>query len=157
MKKKIFLFNIAISFLLIGCTIKEVPTFDIKNEYAQNLQYTKIKKISKNNKILAIISITYLNSVDSKRWNDGFQNILISVYKNNSLDNQDILKVTMNNNKLTSYKKLEKEDELYEDIAIKNRWSEYYILSYIDTKEDLLSFKYNYNKSLYTYIDFNRF
>ncbi|MEA3316068.1 MAG: hypothetical protein U9Q30_09450 [Campylobacterota bacterium] len=157
MKKSYVVYTTLITFLLVGCTQEKVPTFNIKDNYAQNLQYTKVKKVIIDNKVSEIIAITYLNSVDNKKWNDGFQNILISIYNDKLEINKNLLNITMNNNKLTSYKKVEKSNKIYENIAIKNRWSEYYILSYIDIKDAILSFKYNYNETQYIDINFKRF
>ncbi len=49
--------------------------------YGQNLLYTKIGKIiNKNNEVLALVNITYLNSVDKEKWDNNYQNFIVSIY-----------------------------------------------------------------------------
>lgn len=137
---------ITISILFIGCVRDATTGFDKDSIYAQNLQYTKIAKIITDNEVEVLLNITYLNSTDSKEWNNGYQNFLVSKY---FTDDTKIVKdsFTLSNQLATFSKVVNKTDKIYKNIALRNNWADYKIISFKST-DDLLktiSIQYNYN------------
>ena len=120
----------SLAILFSGCS--RTATMDFKKDpiYAQNLQYTKVAKIIKNNEVEFLANVTYLNSVDSSKWNNGKQNFLVGTYRTNK--NDDKYTVTMNNKLPVLIEDIDKDDDMYENIALVNKWAEYKVLSFND-------------------------
>jgi len=119
-------------------------------QYEKSLQYTKIGTLTYKNSTKAIINITYLNSVDSKKWDDQYQNFLVGIYMSDKNINETFInnpnyKLTLNNNKFISSTVLTKKNSLYNNIPLKNPWAKYYILTF---KKDKLFYNNNQILSL---------
>lgn len=121
--------------------------------YAQNLQYTKIGKIIENKEVKALVNITYLNSVEPKKYNNGKQHFLVGTYTTNDFNEGYTLK--MNGQALENIEEVDRNSEIYKNIAFRNGWSKYQIISYNDTKETTISLFYsdlNNNGTIVTFI-----
>ncbi len=139
MKKKILL--LLISFFFVGCNQSATSVFKKDPIYAQHLQYTKVLKVfNKENNVQAIANITYLNSVDSSKYNNKTQNFLVGIYIENGDKNEYVF--TMNGINSTNITLVDKEDELYKNIAFKNNWAEYFIYTFNDSEQKNLTLKY---------------
>lgn len=138
--KNVF-FIILISFILIGCNQSATSVFKKDPIYAQNLQYTKlIKVLNKDQEIEAIVNITYLNSVDSKKYNNNSQNFLVGIYKEDL--NTTNYMLSMNELLNVNIKAIDKDSVEYKNIAFKNNWAEYYIYTFVDLETKVLTLKY---------------
>lgn len=138
--KNVF-FIILISFILIGCNQSATSVFKKDPIYAQNLQYTKlIKVLNKDQEIEAIVNITYLNSVNSKKYNNNSQNFLVGIYKEDL--NTTNYMLTMNELLNVNIKAIDKDSVEYKNIAFKNNWAEYYIYTFVDLETKVLTLKY---------------
>ena len=147
-KNKILIF--ALSSILLGCSQSATSVFDKDPIYAQNIQYSKVIKVVDKDTVKAIFNITYLNSTNSKKYNDDKQNFLIGTY---SIDNNaSKYKLTMNGLKSFSTKPLEETDELSKNIAFKNHWAKYNIVNFPDSDEKVLTLTYTYdnNQTIFT-------
>jgi len=127
--------------LLVGCGSKQ-PNPDAK--YEQNLLYTKVGKVIQNNEVKMLLYVTYLNSAKKEKYSDIYQNFLVSVYSKNNIQ-LDSEKFKMNNRDLFYIKKIDKTSSLYKDIALRNSWSDYYIIKFYNTKKKYLNLDYFYD------------
>ena len=127
-KNKIFIFGL--TSILLGCSQSATSVFSKDPIYAQNIQYSKIIKSVENENINAIFNITYLNSVDKSIWNNDKQNFLIGTYFFDS--NETNFQLYLNDKKQVSTKKVSKNDPLYKNIAFRNSWANYNIVSFED-------------------------
>jgi len=144
-KNKILIFGFTT--LLFGCSQSATSVFDKDPIYAQNVQYSKVIKSIEGQKINAIFNITYLNSVDSDKWDNGKQNFLIGSYAINN-DKADF-DLTLNNQKQSKSKIISKSDPIYKNIAFLNNWAEYEIISFDNihnSKNQVLTIQYTHPK-----------
>lgn len=138
----IFSFS-SLFFILTGCQ-SALNVFDKSGtNYEKGLQHTKVKAIIYKDQTKAIINITYLNSVDAKKWDNDYQNFLVGIYisEDNELKNTQYIhntryKLTKNNVGFTKYKELQKDDKLYKSIPLLNPWAKYYLMSIYKNKEN---------------------
>ena len=154
MTKRIFLYIqfILVIFFTSGCTSAAFVTK--KNElYAQQVQYTKVNKIIMNDKIKAIFNATYLNAASSNKWNNSKQNFLVTFYQTNTRYNY---KITLNDKDPISIKDITKDDKIYANIALRNSWSKYKIISFANTDDLILNLKANCDVLGQSTINFNR-
>jgi len=157
-----FIFFSCFILIFTGCSQAAFKYFDKKEEFIQNVQYTKILKFVEKDIVKAIATITYLNSADSKKWDNGKQNFIISVYiidkdkKNYKVDltllkekEIQLNKIEREHEKVIVYPMkqsvISKSDPLYDIIPLRNGWAEYQLVSY-DNKEfkDVKSFTFKF-------------
>ena len=143
-KNKILI--IILSFLILGCSKSATSLFDRDPIYGQNIQYSKIIKVLDKDIVKAIFNITYLNSVDSKKWdNNNTQNFLIGVYSSDN--NNSKYQLTMNNLQYLKSLPIKKEDELSQNIAFENHWATYNLVSFPNTKQNIVKLTYTYDNN----------
>mgnify|MGYP005988007635 CR=1 FL=1 len=131
-KNKILIFGLTT--FLIGCSQSATSVFDKDPIYAQNVQYSKVIKSLDKETVNAIFNITYLNSVNSTKWNNDKQNFLIGSY---TFDNkQSDFKLTLNNKEQIRSRDVLKDDPMYENIAFRNTWANYEIVTFDEIDED---------------------
>ncbi|MGB5867988.1 MAG: hypothetical protein WBG69_08980 [Arcobacteraceae bacterium] len=139
-KNKILIFGL--SSMILGCSQSATSVFEKNPIYGQNIQYSKVIKVVEKENVNAIFNITYLNSVDSWKWNDDQQHFLIGTY---TIDNNaSQYKLTMNDMEPISKKEVTKENELFKNIAFRNHWGKYNIVSFEDSDEKNLTLVYKY-------------
>ena len=120
----------------IGCNQSATSVLNKEPIFGQNLQYTKVGKIIVDKEVQALINITYLNSVDSKIWDNGKQNFLVGTYiAENTKTNYTL---TMNGNKEVATNKIPQNDKIFQNIALKNNWASYQIVSFDNVEEKQL-------------------
>ena len=124
------LYMMILFLFFVGCSRSATSVFKKDEIYAQNIQYTKIAKLSQNDKIEAIFNITYLNSVDSSRWDTGKQYFLIGSYLS---DKNLEVTITLNDTKKLTTITLPKDVE--KNIAFKNKWADYKIFVFKDIED----------------------
>ena len=120
----------------IGCNQSATSVLNKEPIFGQNLQYTKVGKIIVDKEVQALINITYLNSVDSKIWDNGKQNFLVGTYiAENTKTNYTL---TMNGNKEITTNKIPQNDKIFQNIALKNNWASYQITTFDNVEEKQL-------------------
>lgn len=132
--KKNFLALLFFSLFFTSCEQSATSVFPTKDKsLSQNIQYTKIVKLVKENNVETLFNITYLNSVYDKFDNDK-QNFLIGFYDSNDklLDN---FTFRLNEKESIETKEIDKNSDFYNNIAFKNRWASYKIISFNDVEE----------------------
>tara|TARA_B110000046_G_C12815277_1_gene322993 strand:+ start:133 stop:603 length:471 start_codon:yes stop_codon:yes gene_type:complete len=134
---------LTLSIILLGCSQSATSVFNKDSIYAQNIQYSKVIKVINKDSITAIFNITYLNSVDSRKWGNNRQNFLIGTYTTD--DNTSQYSLDMNGLKQLSSKEISKDDEIYKNIAFRNHWAKYNIITFNDTNEKMVTLTYTYS------------
>lgn len=131
--------------LVIGCSQSATSVFDRDPIYAQNVQYSKVIKSVDQETVNAIFNITYLNSVDTTKWDNDKQNFLIGTY---TFDNKESdFNLTMNGFSQISSKEVSKTHPLYKNIAFRNSWANYDIVTFNDIDDNkTLTIKYTHPK-----------
>lgn len=133
----LFITVLIITSLFTGCNQSATSVLNKEPIFGQNLQYTKVGKIIVKEDVQALINVTYLNSVDSNIWDNGQQNFLVGIYI--SEDTNTTYKLTMNGNKRIATKKLPKNNKIFDNIALKNHWANYKIITFNNVKETKLN------------------
>ena len=126
--------TLALSF--IGCNQSATSVLNKEPIFGQNLQYTKVGKIVVDKDVQALINITYLNSVDSKVWDNGKQNFLVGTYI--AENTKTTYTLTMNGNEEVSTSKVPQNDKIFDNIALKNNWASYQITTFDNVEEKQL-------------------
>lgn len=144
-KKNIMILSVvgftSLSILFSGCSRTATTGFEKDPIYAQNLQYTKVGKIIKNNEVEFLANVTYLNSVNSSKWDNGKQNFLVGTY----ITNPDTTKytATMNTQLPIQIEDVKKDSTIYKGIALVNKWADYKIISFNDIDEKQVVLRYS--------------
>lgn len=142
-KNKILVFGFTA--LLIGCSQSATSVFDRDPIYAQNVQYSKVIKYVNKDTVGAIFNITYLNSADSSKWDNGKQNFLIGTYTFDN--NESSFKLDMNGFTQQASINVTENDPLYKDIAFRNSWAKYNIVTFNNNDDNkILTIKYTHPK-----------
>jgi len=139
-KNKILIISLASG--ILGCSQSATSVFEKDPIYAQNIQYTKVIKSIAKDDVQAIFNITYLNSVESSKWDNEKQNFLIGSYTFNNNPNE--FHLSMNDTIPTNITLVKKTDSLYKDIAFKNNWATYKIVSFAAVKDTNLTLQYTH-------------
>ena len=143
---------VGLSILFSGCSKTATAGFGKNLIYAQNLQYTKVGKIIQNNEVEFLANITYLNSADSSKWNNGKQNFLVGTYITNQ---QNITyKATLNEQLPVSTQDVKKDSKMYKNIALLNRWADYKIISFNDINGTNINLTYSSSQENTTSLSF---
>lgn len=135
------LLSITTAILFTACNQSATSVLKKDPIYAQNLQYTKIGKIIENKEVKALVNITYLNSVEPKKYNNGKQNFLVGTYATNDFNAGYTLK--MNGQVVENIQEVDIKSDMYKNIAFRNSWSKYQILTYTDTKDSTINLLYS--------------
>jgi len=126
-----------------GCNQSATSVLEKDPIFGQNMQYTKVGKIIKNNDVKALINITYLNSVDSKTWDNGKQNFLVGTYI--AEDTNTNYTLTLNEFSPISIDKVPKDNKTFQNIALHNKWAKYTITTFDDVEDKKLTLVYRNN------------
>lgn len=135
-----FLFFLGISFLMISCTPKNTAFryFDKGDLETKAVKATKKADIVKDKEVDVIFMSTYLNQVDKKLVDKRFDSFLVFTYFANETA-QDIESngylVFLNESEPTMIEKLEKDDEKYSELMLKNHWGAYYLVEFESLKD----------------------
>lgn len=139
------LFFVFVVVFFTACSQSATSVFKKDPIYAQNLQYTKVAKVVKDDEVKVILNVTYLNSVDTSKWDNKKQNFLISVYETNSVESNEH-NLTLEKKTYISKKEIEKSSELYKNIALKNKWAKYFTYSFEDIEGEKVNLIYTHPK-----------
>lgn len=135
-KSLIFLF---ISIFLVSCTSKNnaFRYFDKAELETKGIKATKKVDIVKNKEVDVIFMATYLNKVGENLVNNKDEEFLIFTYFSN-LNSQNVedngYLFFLNNNEPISIEKIEKDNEKYKDLMLKNYWGSYYLVKFDNIK-----------------------
>ena len=129
------LFLLVISLFFISCSTKNnaFRYFEKDEIETKGVQYTKKTDILKNDEVDVIFLATYLNKVDKKISETNEELFLVSVYFTNK-ESQDILEnnysFSLNGINPISVQKVEKDNENFKSLMLKNSWGNYYLIKF---------------------------
>ncbi len=129
------LFFIIIPFLFVSCGPKNsaFTYFEKKDIETKGIQFTKKIDILKENEVDIIFMATYLNKIDMKISDTKNEVFLISTFFVN-VETQDIeknaYKFLLNGKEAVWIEKIEKNDERFKDLMLKNYWGNYYLVKF---------------------------
>lgn len=129
------LFLLVISLFFVSCSEKNnaFKYFDKDDVETKGVQYTKKTDILKENEVDVIFLATYLNRVDKNISNSNEELFLVSVYFTNK-DSQDIFEnnysFSLNGVEAISTQKVEKDNENFKSLMLKNSWGNYYLVKF---------------------------
>lgn len=135
------LFLIFISLFFVSCSSKNnaFKYFEKDEVETKGVQYTKKTDILINgNEVDVIFWATYLNKIDKKISDTNEELFLVSVYFTNK-ESQDIFEnnysFSLNGIEPTSLEKVEKDNENFKSLMLKNNWGKYYLVKF--TSQDV--------------------
>lgn len=130
-----FLLLLSFSLLFMGCSSKNTAFkyFNEGDAQTRGVQYTKKADIIKEDQVEVIFMSTYLNKIDKKIDATKNEVFLISLYFANEAS-QDIekngFKIFLNENEPVSLEKIEKDNENFKELMLKNHWGNYYLVKF---------------------------
>ncbi len=148
-KKSVFTVFLLFS---VGCSSKSAfSVFNSDLLYEKGMEYTKVGDIVNSFETKAILNATYLNTTDSAKYDDKFQNFLVGIYitedneeaKDQFLNNKKYI-LTLNGKDFNKTEELETSHELWEHIPLKNPYAKYYIVSF-EKEENINSLSLEYS------------
>ena len=108
----------------------------------KSVQYTKKADIVKDKEVDVIFVATYLNKVDKEKFGLNEDSFLVSLYFSNK-DSQDIFEngysLTLNNTAVIFSEKIEKNDERFKSLMLKNSWGTTYFVKFNPQNSSSLS------------------
>lgn len=134
-----------ISLLFTSCSSKNnaFKYFEKNDMGTKGIQFTKKVDILKGNEIDIILWATYLNKIDKNISDSKKEVFLVSVYFANSesqnIENKDY-KFLLNDKDSISIERIEKDNENFKDLMLKNNWGNYYLVKF-DSSDDLYNLK----------------
>ena len=143
-----------ISLFFVSCSSKNnaFKYFEKDEIETKGVQYTKKTDILKGDEVDVIVLATYLNKVDKKISETNEDLFLVLVYFTNK-ESQDIsdnnYSFFLNGESPLSVQKVEKDNENFKSLMLKNSWGNYYLLKF-NAKEVYnlnLTFKDNTNSA----------
>lgn len=151
-----------ISLFFISCTSKNsaFKYFEKEDIETKGIKLTKKIDILKNEEVEVIFWATYLNKIEENFVNNENEEFLISLYFANSTS-QDInkkeYKVLLNENEAISIEKIERDNQKYKDLMLKNYWGNYYLIKFnLSEDTDKLGLKLTNQKSSSAQLDFEK-
>jgi PBP1b-binding outer membrane lipoprotein LpoB len=129
------LFLLIVSLFFTSCSNKNnaFKYFEKDEIETKGVQYTKKTDILKNNEVEVIFWATYLNKIDKNISNLNEELFLVSVYFTNK-ESQDLFEnnysLSLNGIDSTSTQKVEKDNENFKSIMLKNSWGNYYLVKF---------------------------
>ena len=139
------LFLLFISLLFTSCSSKNsaFKYFQKNDVETKGIQATQKVDILKDNAIDIILWATYLNKIDNKISNSKNELFLVSLYFANS-ESQNIedsnYKFLLNGKDSISFEKIEKDNENFKNLMLKNNWGNYYLVKF-DSSVNLSNLK----------------
>lgn len=133
MHKILFLLLISLFFVSCGGKNNAFKHFEKDDIETKGVQYTKKMDIVKNNEVEVIFWATYLNKIDDKITKLNEELFLVSVYFADK-ESQDIFEnnysFLLNGVNSTSVEKVEKDNENFKSLMLKNNWGNYYLVKF---------------------------
>lgn len=160
MKKVIFFLFITLLFTSCSSKNNAFKYFEKDDIETKGIHYTKKVDILKNEEIDIIFWATYLNKIDTNISDEDKDVFLVSLYFANS-QTQDIdknnYKFLLNKKDSVLLEKVEKDNENFKSLMLKNHWGNYYLVKF-DSLEDIsnLRLELTNEKSSKAILDFEK-
>jgi len=116
--------------ILSGCTHKNAfSNFDMDLDQQLSLQYHKKIKLTKNNQTLGTFSAIYLNEIYPNKYNEN-EYFYVYIYLKESKNIEDI-KMLLNKKSPLKIEKLNHDNKFSKLTNERNKWSTYYLVSFV--------------------------
>lgn len=142
MYKIFFLLFISLFFVSCGEKNNAFRYFEKDDMEIKSVQYTKKADIVKDKEVDVIFVATYLNKVDKEKFGLNEDSFLVSLYFSNK-DSQEISEngysLTLNNTAVIFSEKIEKNDERFKSLMLKNSWGTTYFVKFNPQNSSSLS------------------
>jgi hypothetical protein len=135
-----------VAFIIIffsSCGSSALITLNKDKTYITKLSYTKKGEIKNYFDTIAIFRATYLNKIDSSYKNDTF---FIGLYISDDFEDESKKGLNNKNFKLyldgkepISIKSVGKDSEIFKSMPNTDRWSNYYIVEFLPTKNKTIT------------------
>jgi hypothetical protein len=159
MFKSLLFFVVIIFFTSCGDKNSAFRYFDKEDIETNSVQYTKKFDVLKNNEVEVIFISSYLNKIDNKLFDNNTDSFLISLFFTNS-DEQDInengYRVLLNNNEPILLEKIQKNDERFKKLMMKNYWGNYYLVKFDSINQSRISLELFDSKSSKGLLNFEK-
>ncbi len=133
MYKIVFLLFISLFFVSCGPKNSAFRYFEKKDVETRGIQYTKKADILKDKEVDVIFIATYLNKIDKKISDSKNEVFLVFTYFSNK-ESQNIednnYQVVLNDKEPIVLEKVEKDNENFKDLMLKNHWGNYYLVKF---------------------------
>ena len=135
---KTFLFFLVFSIVLIGCSTKNgFSRFDMSHKQELGADSILSSKVKKGRDVNGIVSVVYLNKVYPDLFND--KEVF---YVNYYLKKSKNISFLLNQQKATTIKELDVNNDFTYLTSIKTKWSKYYLVEFKKQGNEL-KFKFN--------------
>lgn len=154
------LFLLLLLFFITSCSNKNSAFryFDKEDIETNSVQFTKKIDILNNNEVEVIFISTYLNKVNNEIYN-GDEIFLVSLFFTN-LNEQDIekngFKLLLNKKEANLIERIEKNDERFKNLMMKNYWGNYYLVKFDSINEGRISLELFDSKSSKGLLNFEK-
>ena len=159
MYKILFLLFISLFFVSCGEKNNAFRYFEKDDMEIKSVQYTKKADIVKDKEVDVIFVATYLNKVDKEKFGLNEDSFLVSLYFSNK-DSQEISEngysLTLNNTAVIFSEKIEKNDERFKSLMLKNSWGTTYFVKFNPQNSSNLSLSLKDDTSNKAHLNFEK-
>ena len=155
------LFLIFISLFFVSCSSKNnaFKYFEKDDIETKGIQYTKKTDILKDNEVKVIFWATYLNKIDKEISKSNEELFLVSVYFADK-ESQNIFEnnysFSLNEVDSISMQKVEKDNENFKSLMLKNNWGNYYLVKFMAQDSYNLALKLKNENSSSAQLNFEK-
>ena len=138
--KSFFIYTLVfIVLFFVGCgTSNRHVSLNNSSFNLNTLQNTKKQDFIFNEKVKALFFVTYLNDSSNDLKSEKKEYFLLGAYLPDE-EEQDMFKqsytITLNGQEINKTKLVDKNNQLFKSIALKNQWTKYYILQFSSIKD----------------------
>ncbi len=138
--KFFFIYTLFFIILFLGGCSPTNKFISFKNSSLtfNTLQNTKKQDFVLNEKVKALFFVTYLNNTSNDFQSEKKEYFLVGAYLPDE-EEQDIFKqsytITLNGKEINKTKLVDKNNQLFKSIALKNKWTKYYVLQFSSFKD----------------------
>ena len=133
--------------------------FENENNESRAVQFTRKIDIIKDKEVDTIFMATYVNTTENNSDKTNDESFLIFSYFANS-DSQDLdkngYKVTLNKQEAMSIENIDKNDEKYKNLMLKNYWGKYYLAKFKSLNSERLSLELSNQSSSKVILNFEK-
>jgi len=160
MYKILFLIFISLFFISCGPKNSAFRYFDKNDSETRGVKFTKKADILKDKEVDVIFMATYLNKIDTKLSDTKTELFLVFTYFSNkdlqNIEDNDYI-FLLNDKEPVSIEKVEKDNENFKDLMLKNHWGSYYLVKFNSfDNSDILSLQLTNQKSSKAILNFEK-
>jgi hypothetical protein len=129
---------VIIAGLFFGCASKEeeklMGDFSKKTPNFQEIQQTQKAVFVQNNKVVWLVVATYLQPKNNTQTSNQYEKFILGIYS----DDVAVPQAMLNSKEAINITKIDNNDLKLEGLALRSKWSKYYMVSFMpDDSEEL--------------------